>query len=308
MIKREFHDFDAFVDSIAGVESKMLLRHPTDRIWRISAVELDGVDLQVGELGSGNIAQGELRSDGYMCYLPLTDGVEYTANGSTLPKNSFAVLEPGSEFCISTKVAHDWCVAFVPTRIFESMSDRVDSSSGSCWVTAPNENAARQFREIIQQVMIVAESCPDFESSPAATQAAEELIRVAADVTAKTSEQTCQRGGRPTIDRDVMVQLAMRYLEQNVGQVVGVGDLAGAVDVSERTLRNAFAEYFGVSPAQYLQLRQLHQVRRALVAADPEPTTVSSVLIEHGVWAFGRFAANYRKQFGELPSETLRTL
>jgi transcriptional regulator GlxA family with amidase domain len=86
----------------------------------------------------------------------------------------------------------------------------------------------------------------------------------------------------------------MAYLEQNVGRVVGVGDLAGAANVSERTLRNAFAEYFGASPAQYLQLRQLHQVRSALVAADPEETDVSSVLIKHGVGSFGRFAANYR--------------
>jgi transcriptional regulator GlxA family with amidase domain len=156
--------------------------------------------------------------------------------------------------------------------------------------------------------MIAAELCTDFESSPAATQAAEELIRVAADVIAGTSGQRSHRGGgRPTIDRDVMVQRTMMYLEQNVARVVGVGDLAGAANVSERTLRNAFAEYFGVSPSRYLQLRQLHQARHALVAADPEETTVSSVLIEHGVWSFGRFAAKYRKLFAELPSQTLRT-
>jgi AraC family ethanolamine operon transcriptional activator len=242
-----------------------------------------------------------------MCYLPLTDGVEYTANGRTLPKNSFAVLEPGCEFCVSTKVAHDWCVAFVPTRLVAAVSDQVDTSSGSCWVTLPGGNAARRFREIIQEVMIAAELCTDFESSPAATQAAEEMIRVAADVITGASGQRSHRGGRPTIDRDVMVQRMMMYLEQNVGRVVRVGDLAGAANVSERTLRNAFAEYFGASPAQYLQLRQLHQARRALFAADPEATTVSNVFIEHGVWSFGRFAANYRKLFGELPSQTLRT-
>ena len=107
MRRKEFRDFDAFAESLADIESKMLLRNPTHRIWRSTAVDLDGVGLQVGELGSGNIAQGELRADGYMCYLPLTDGVEYTANGRKLPKNSFAVLEPGCEFCVSTKVAHE---------------------------------------------------------------------------------------------------------------------------------------------------------------------------------------------------------
>jgi len=29
------------------------------------------------------------------------------------------------------------------------------------------------------------------------------------------------------------------------------------------------------------------------------------VLVQHGIWEFGRFAARYRRQFGETPSETL---
>ena len=48
MLIKEFRDFDAFAESIADIESKMLLRNPTHRIWRTTAVELDGVDLQVG--------------------------------------------------------------------------------------------------------------------------------------------------------------------------------------------------------------------------------------------------------------------
>ena len=34
--------------------------------------------------------------------------------------------------------------------------------------------------------------------------------------------------------------------------------------------------------------------------------TVTDVLSLHGIWDFGRFAARYRRQFGELPSETVR--
>jgi AraC family ethanolamine operon transcriptional activator len=56
-----------------------------------------------------------------------------------------------------------------------------------------------------------------------------------------------------------------------------------------------------------LQLRQLHQVRRALQAANPDEITVSNVLIRQGEWEFSRFAARYRRMFDELPSETLRT-
>ena len=38
----------------------------------------------LGMLGSGNIAQGSLRSDGYLLYRPLNGAAEYTVNGSVL--------------------------------------------------------------------------------------------------------------------------------------------------------------------------------------------------------------------------------
>jgi AraC family ethanolamine operon transcriptional activator len=98
----------------------------------------------------------------------------------------------------------------------------------------------------------------------------------------------------------------MALLDQQVGERVSVPELAAAASVSERTLRTAFIEYFGVGPVQYLRIRQLHRVRRALTAADPEQVTVSQVLVEQGEWAFGRFATRYSRLFGELPSETLR--
>jgi len=85
-----------------------------------------------------------------------------------------------------------------------------------------------------------------------------------------------------------------------------VADLAASAGVSERTLRAAFNEYYGVGPIRDLQLRTLHRVHHALAAAEPDETTVANALFEHGVWELGRFAARYRKQFGELPSETLR--
>ncbi len=35
-----------------------------------------------------------------MLYLPLTKAVDYTANGVALQNKSFALLEPGCEFCV----------------------------------------------------------------------------------------------------------------------------------------------------------------------------------------------------------------
>jgi hypothetical protein len=53
-------------------------------------------------------------------------------------------------------------------------------------------------------------------------------------------------------------------------------------------------------------VRQLNEIHHALRIADPEETSVSDLLVDHGVWEFSRFAARYRRLFGELPSQTLQ--
>jgi AraC family ethanolamine operon transcriptional activator len=306
MRSQVFRDFDAFAASVRDVDSRMMLRNPKHRRWHTSSVDLDGIDVQLARLGSGNIAQGELRPDGFLLYLPLTQGVEYSANGCTLVDGSFALFEPGCEFCISTKVAHDWCAVFVPNHLLAGGEELVMSPSRSCLATRPNPLAARRFQAMVSQIMTTAANHPDFESSPAAKLAGAEMLEVAAMVVGERKEVEPNRNGRPRIARQQIIRLSFELLEQSAGAQVGVGQLAAHANVSERTLRTAFKEYFGVGPVRYHQMRQLHLVHRTLRAADPDGVTVSSILMEHGEWAFSRFASRYRQLFGELPSETLR--
>jgi AraC family ethanolamine operon transcriptional activator len=77
------------------------------------------------------------------------------------------------------------------------------------------------------------------------------------------------------------------------------------VGASERTLRRGFRERFGVSPKAYLLAQRLIDVRRTLRTADPDATLVADVANRFGFWHMGQFAADYRKHFGELPSQTL---
>lgn len=111
--------------------------------------------------------------------------------------------------------------------------------------------------------------------------------------------------GRPRLDRSVIIRRAMAAVEA-AAVVPDAADLAATVGVTSRTLLRAFREAYGISPKRYLMLRELHAVRRQLVAGCCEGLTVADVLTRHGIWEFGRFACRYRLQFGELPSETLR--
>jgi AraC family ethanolamine operon transcriptional activator len=99
--------------------------------------------------------------------------------------------------------------------------------------------------------------------------------------------------------------MAKALIESCEDEVLGIDDLARAADVSVRTLQTAFLAYFGVPPHRYLRLRRLHQFREALRRADPDETTVTKIAVRFGSWQFGRFAGQYRRLIGELPSVTL---
>lgn len=101
-------------------------------------------------------------------------------------------------------------------------------------------------------------------------------------------------------------EASLDYIACHPGQMLRVSDVADAVGTSERTLRRAFRERFGVSTKEYLKARQLRAARRELSRLSPDQVQVREVALRWGFWHSSQFAQDYRRAFGELPSDTLR--
>jgi AraC-like DNA-binding protein len=85
-----------------------------------------------------------------------------------------------------------------------------------------------------------------------------------------------------------------------------ISALCSALKVSERTLRKAFHEARGLSPCRQLRMLRLSEARRTLLTADRKLVTVTEIATGCGFLELGRFSVEYRKVFGESPSQTLR--
>lgn len=84
-----------------------------------------------------------------------------------------------------------------------------------------------------------------------------------------------------------------------------ISALCRTLEVSERTLRKAFHRIRGLSPCRHLRMLRLSEARRALLAADCKLVTVTEIATGCGFLELGRFSVEYRKVFGECPSQTL---
>jgi AraC-like DNA-binding protein len=114
-----------------------------------------------------------------------------------------------------------------------------------------------------------------------------------------------RRSGPVSVPSQLVLRAVDEQLDTRRGEPLSVTELSTVCGVSERTLRNVFQHVHGVSPMEYVRLRRLKGVRRMLVRADPEETTVSKAALTWGFWHAGAFSVLYRKTFGEMPSETL---
>ena len=106
--------------------------------------------------------------------------------------------------------------------------------------------------------------------------------------------------------RSQAVRRARDFIDAHAGEPPPIQEVCRVSGVSWRTLDYGFREIFGVTPKKYLQAPRLDGVRKELRRAGPA-TTVSDIANNWGFWHMGQFAADFKRQFGELPSETHRS-
>jgi AraC family ethanolamine operon transcriptional activator len=106
----------------------------------------------------------------------------------------------------------------------------------------------------------------------------------------------------------LLLKTVVEFVNVHRDSPLSLTDLCNVGQVSENTLINAFKQGLGMTPMAYVKGLRLYHVHRKLWRKKTSDTRVSDVANDWGFWHMGQFAADYRKLFGELPSETLTRL
>lgn len=108
--------------------------------------------------------------------------------------------------------------------------------------------------------------------------------------------------------RPPAVRRAIAYLEDAAADDIRIGDVAAAARLSPRALQEAFRKHLDTTPMAYLKsIRLAHAHADLRGASAEEGATVAAVAHRWGFGNLGRFAAEYRREFGRSPSEVLRS-
>jgi AraC family ethanolamine operon transcriptional activator len=115
-----------------------------------------------------------------------------------------------------------------------------------------------------------------------------------------------ERGQRKT-SRDVTFVRALEYIFEHMEGDISITSLSRSLGVSERTLRYMFTEKTSLSPKKFIHSLKLNMIRKELKTSS-SPHNIFHSAVKFGFWHSGQFAADYRRLFGELPSNTKEQL
>lgn len=296
------NDCDELSESLAYTEQVFRQREtgPFYGKWRL--LELPGVSIVEDEISHGIFNSAVVASGHLVVFIPIRQRGSLVVDGHAYDSPSLFLGQPDTRPILT--IPSDFKSYTIE---FELLSlHRFTESMGlpicTDWYRISDKNSIRAASQLVERAFCVSEQCKT--RSP--QQVADAFITGWLKLMSETSEHAQIRDRSTLLQRRCAAIDAANYILDNLGNDLSLTDLCEAAGVRERTLRNGFHEIFGMSPKRWLKYERLSAARKDLKAADPAVNYVRDIAIKYGFTQFAHFAIDYRKQFGESPSMTLR--
>lgn len=278
----------------------------------LTQLSFDNINMQIGHYGAGHMAYAT--SDKERCGLVFKISGDYPTicNGYDIESKSYMFYRKNSEYMATTNGSCKWTyVTFKPDFLEESLHDTLQvqldkmRNSSSYLQKVKEQVHLNSFYGIVNEINELANSNPGIFQNTDITRGMESSLLDSQIHLLSNALNFPEKYNNARKSHEYIIKLSIDFLKANSYKPIHVLDLCSALNVRIRTLYYTFQEFYGISPIRYLRLLRYARARRDLLIADPENTTVTDVAVRWHFWHFGRFSVEYRKLYGESPSETL---
>jgi AraC-like DNA-binding protein len=249
--------------------------------------------------------------DFYVVQAPIRGGARLETRDTTLDVNGRigAVLSPGTRGVLDWSERCEQILVKVPTRVVEAVwrslagapPRRLPEFTPALDLDSP---AGAWFLHLVDCMLGDPQFSERGRGAVALAHRLEELfvlkLLLAQPHSGSDELSSVAHGPAPKA-----VRLAEDYMRARLQHQVSLVELAAQAHVSARTLNKVFRDFRHTSPIALFRALRLEAARRDLIAAPPG-VQVADIALRWGFAHLGRFAAQYRRQFGESPSVTLR--
>ena len=309
-VRSRFDSFDGMASAIEDARVGTYILSRESRPWERTAFRLGECLLQRGVDGAPHVTTGRMDPDKVGFLVVGEDAAPRSCNGQLLDAGSIFGWGAGAEVAVLAREPGAWLALTVSPEALARVAaaadpERAPTREISTGILEAHADGAATLRALL------GEAAAAFDRAGTAGLPAEAARRLGEDVLRLVARLSAGGRGapprkrRPRVDRARVVSRVEELFAATSAEPVYVSTLCEALGIPERTLRLVFVEQYGAGPTHVLRCRRLCQARRALLEAPPE-AHVAGIAGRFGFWHLGQFAVDYRRLFGERPSETLR--
>jgi len=275
---------------------------------RLTQISLHQLRLSATDEQLPRIAVVAVPRDTILLSLPGDKGSTAIYGGIRIGAGEIMTLGAGQQSFTRTDEPYRWASIWLPTSklIFygSALTGAAFAIPSAVHSWRPRPATARRLRHLHSAaIRLVEHGSNALIDEEAAHGLEQQLIEALVDGVATGSAIDIPSATRERQD------MALRFealLQAQPERSFRMAEICAALGVSTQILRLSCEEQLGMGPAEYVRRRRMQLVHRALRRKNPDMATISAVARHYGFHGSGRFAADYRALYGELPSATLR--
>lgn len=311
VMSQRFDDFDHFREALWGwdTEPTQLTRGQLQLFWD----QLLFDEVAISRLQSNQkISDRSAIQDGYVGFIVCLGFKVFC--GQCVAPGSMVLLGPGREY--RSVIDESWeslevsmsYAAMEQLGFCDGALRHLAAGPEGCIFTLP-AHLSEAFRRCAESLMLTsqldARHSKDFVWGSALH---DRTLQLLSEALRKNGFESREAGVVPSTNRASgwpLVSRALEHIDTLTDEDLRVDAIARSLGCTSRALQIAFHNVLSITPLQYILALRLQRVRRALLRPNGQENRVTTSAAEHGFLHFGRFAAQYRRMFGERPSDTL---
>ena len=251
----EFRDLDAYVASLKNADIRYTMTRPNGSIWNVGRVILPGgIVIQSSSGGCACILESGTPDVTINLFLHLRG--HFIALGKELDPASAVFMPPGSESITQTSGQYSCFAISIPKQLFQTTDALQELGSDeprrarTIRSNSAKEDAARPL--LARFFSNIAASPEILLSQLSLAEFRDELIAVLAREYGRQAEEVPERRGRSSKVDEILISRAVEAIEASDRPRMSMNDLTETTGVPERSLRDGFNRYLGVSPRHYM--------------------------------------------------------
>ncbi|WP_198083466.1 helix-turn-helix domain-containing protein [Variovorax sp. E3] len=222
--------------------------------------------------------------------------------------DSLFILRPGEEARFRATSDNDILAATIDASLLETLSQGLYGTGtselmGGASILRRDHEAFDRYKSLLLSALGSAVRHPErVDGEYARLQLSEEIAIAALQAMGSLSAGSTHAAQDHRVHR-ALVDRARAFILDHPSGNPTVAQLCEHLRMSPRGLHDAFVQVLGVNPSTYIRQVRLHQARREIARG---VLGVSDAALRWGFWHLGMFSRYYKRQFGELPSDTRR--